>query len=94
MTYLDLVQCDHSTAEYSFWLCDFWSSLAFHTFAQYLEVKHFSLTLWPEKSISAVTIPQVQHHQGCELPNLRRYHCQLVVAGIEVCQLVLLEYPK
>jgi len=97
MTYLDLVQCDHSTAVDSFWLCHFWSSLVFHTFAQYLcDVKYFTFNIKARdrKAIPAVTIPQVQHHQGCELPNLRRYHCQLVVAGIEVCQLVLLEYPK
>ena len=38
-----------------------------------------------------MTIPHIQHNQGCELSNLRRHHCQLVVAIIEVPQLVLLE---
>jgi len=65
MTYLDLVQCDHSTAVDSFWLCHFWSSLVFHTFAQYLcDVKYFTFNIKARdrKSIPAVTIPQVEHH--------------------------------
>jgi len=59
----------------------------------YLDVKYFTFNIKARdrKAIPAVTIPQVQHHQGCELSNLRRHHCQLVVAIIEVPQLVLLE---
>jgi len=59
----------------------------------YADVKYFTLNIKARdrKAIPAVTIPQVQHHQGWELSKLRRHHCQLVVASIEVPQLVLLE---